>query len=218
MVIDLLVIGGGIIAGASKITAVLGAGKGAYDLYKNFTELNVTGKVREALLKAQKELPEAKHGSSEEEFLDFWLTRGEILSPLVKQKLVARFIIALLVILVAQFGGNAVRPLTGHDTVINLLQILVQISSGFFVGPRSFLEKEEKKFLANLEGLQDMFYDLYLIPTLEAFNKGLEYITGDPIMDKEKRRQKWWRISDRFQEAKRKHELFVKDIQDKIDK
>jgi hypothetical protein len=218
MVLDLLAIGSGFIAGASKFSAVLGAGKGAYDLYKNFTELNVTGKVRESLLKAQKDLPQAKHGSTEEEFLDFWLTRGEMLSPLVKQKLVARFAIALLVIIAAQFGGDAARPLTEHDTIVNLLQVLIQISSGFFVEPRSFLEKEEKKFLANLEGLQTMFYDLYISPTLEAFNKGLENVTGDPIWDKERWRQKWGRISAKFQEAKRKNELFVKGIQDRLNK
>ena len=212
MIAELLLIGSSFAAAASKFTAVVGAGKGAYDIYKNFTQLNHIGEIRKSLKSMGKDLQQPNHKSSEEGFLDFWLTRAELLSPLFKQRLAARFALTLLVIIVAQVGGDTAKALTKHEEIVNILQMLIQISSCFIVNPNSFLEKEEKQFFINLTALQTMFYKASVLPAIGIFNKSLEQVTTEPIFDKEKWGQSWGQISRKFLEAKKEDELFMENL------
>lgn len=207
----------GIAAVCAHISPIVTLGKGALDVVKHSNEWRHVESAREILRKTRNELADVKHGSDIDKFLDHWLTHGEMIYPYVKQKLLNRFLIAVVVIISAQIGAAELRGVSSHDTTINLIQIFVQLTSAFIVNRHTIMSRDEKKFLKCLVVLRKMWYDEYVLPTVTSFNEKLA-----PIITKPKSigttdwEQKYGVISMRFQMAQKEEEEFLKAFQKRL--
>lgn len=107
----------------------------------------------------------------------FWLAYSELITPLIKRRLLGRLVMILAYLGVSGSAlatdvtgkiGPSLAGLDAYDLLIGISQILVAL-----LGSTLFIGEPEATFMRNLSALNDHLYSEYVVRAIRKFNAGV---------------------------------------------